>query len=113
MHLDNATVLITGARRGTGLAFTKAALAPRRGLCNDLHCESRGQKTQVTTLHMAFVDTDMTQAIDAPTSMPEAIVARALDALDAGADDVLADERMKQARLDLSAQPGVYCQARD
>ncbi len=91
-------------------AVTKSATW---SLSNGLRNELRGQKTQVLTLHMAFVDTDMTQGIASPKSTPEDIVARAFDALEAGADEVLADEMTKQVKLGLSMQPGVYLQARD
>jgi NAD(P)-dependent dehydrogenase (short-subunit alcohol dehydrogenase family) len=82
-------------------------------LSNGLRHELRGQKTQVLTLHMAFVDTDMAQGIPSPKSTPGDIVARAFDALEAGADEVLADELTQQVKLGLSAEPGVYLQARD
>jgi hypothetical protein len=62
---------------------------------------------------MGFVDTDMTQAIALPKSTPEAIVARALDALEAGAEEVLADEITQQVKRGLSAEPGVYLQPRE
>ncbi|MBQ0957802.1 SDR family oxidoreductase [Ideonella sp. 4Y11] len=91
-------------------AATKSAVW---SLSNGLRHELRGQKTQVLTLHMAFVDTGMTQGIDAPKSTPEQIVARALDALEAGAEEVLADELTQQVKLGLSAHPGVYLQARE
>jgi hypothetical protein len=55
----------------------------------------------------------MTQGIASPKSTPEQIVAKALDALEAGAEEVLADEMTQQVKLGLSAQPGVYLQARD
>ena len=93
-----------------GYAVSKSAVW---SLSNGLRNELRGQQTQVLTLHMAFVDTDMTEGIEAPKSTPEQIVARALDALEAGADEVLADEMTQQVKLGLSAQPGVYLQARD
>lgn len=93
-----------------GYALTKSATW---SLSNGLRNELRGQNTQVLTLHMAFVDTDMTQGITMPKSTPEQIVARAFDALEAGADEVLADEMTQQVKLGLSAQPGVYLQARD
>lgn len=93
-----------------GYAVTKSAAW---SLSNGLRHELRGQKTQVLTLHMAFVDTDMTQAIDAPKSTPEEIVTRALDALEADAEEVLADEWTRQVKLGLTAQPSVYLQARD
>ena len=93
-----------------GYAVAKSATW---SLSNGLRNELRGQKTQVLTLHMAFVDTDMTQGIPSPKSTPQDIVARAFDALEAGADEVLADETTQQVKLGLSAQPGVYLQARD
>ena len=80
-------------------------------LSNGLRRELRAQKTQVLTLHMAFVDTDMTQGIERPKSTPEEIVARAFDALEAGAEEVLADERTRLVKRGLSAEPGVYLQA--
>lgn len=38
---------------------------------------------------------------------------KAFDALEAGADEVLADEMTQQVRQSLSAQPGVYLQVRN
>jgi len=43
-----------------------------------------------------------------PKSSPELIVRRTLDALEAGAEEVLADERARQIKQGLSADPGVY-----
>jgi NAD(P)-dependent dehydrogenase (short-subunit alcohol dehydrogenase family) len=93
-----------------GYAVSKSAAW---SLSNGLRNELRGQKTQVLTLHMAFVDTDMAQGVPGPKSSPQDIVTRAFDALEAGADEVLADELTQQIKLGLSAQPGVYLQARD
>lgn len=95
-----------------GLAAYAVSKSALWSLSNGLRNELRGQNTQVLTLHMAFVDTDMTQGIASPKSTPEDIVARALDALEAGADEALADELTQQVKLGLSAQPGVYLQAR-
>jgi len=41
---------------------------------------------------MAFVDTDLARGIDAPKTSAYEIVKRALDALESGHDEVLADE---------------------
>jgi NAD(P)-dependent dehydrogenase (short-subunit alcohol dehydrogenase family) len=82
-------------------------------LSNGLRNELRTQNTQVMTLHMGFVDTGMTQGIDMPKSSPEQIVARALDALEAGAHEVLADEMTQQVQQALSAPASIYLQARD
>lgn len=49
---------------------------------------------------MAYVDTDLTRGFDVPKTSPEQIVQRALDGLEAGAEEVLADaltQRLKQA----------------
>ena len=81
-------------------------------LSNGLRNELRGQQTQVLTLHMGFVDTDMTQAIDMPKTSAHDIVARALDALEAGASEVLADDIAQQVQRGLSAPTAVYLEPR-
>jgi hypothetical protein len=43
-----------------------------------------------------------------PKESPEVIVQRAFDALEAGAEEVLADETTQQVKLGLTAQPPVY-----
>lgn len=78
------------------------------GLTNSLRHELRAQKTQVIGMHVAFVDTDMTTAIDMPKSSPDVVVRHVLDAVEAGAEEVLADERTRAVKQGLSAEPGVY-----
>jgi NAD(P)-dependent dehydrogenase (short-subunit alcohol dehydrogenase family) len=90
-------------------AVSKSALwSLSNGLRNDL----RAQGTQVMSLHMGFVDTDLTQGIEMPKASPEAIVKQALDALESGAQEVLADELTRQVKGGLSAEPAVYLGAR-
>lgn len=90
-------------------AVSKSALwSLSNGLRNDL----REQDTQVLTLHMGFVDTDLTQGIEMPKTKPETIVERALTALEAGAHEVLADEMTLQVKGGLSAEQAVYLAAR-
>ncbi len=90
-------------------AVSKSALwSLSNGLRNDL----RGQGTQVLTLHMGFVDTDLTKGLEMPKETPETIVERALQALEAGAHEVLADEITRQVKAGLSAEPAVYLAAR-
>lgn len=90
------------------LAVYGATKSAAWSLTNGLRHELRAQGTQVLGLHMGFVDTDLTRGIDSPKSTPEAIVRQAFDALQAGADEVLADEITRQVKQGLSAQPGVY-----
>lgn len=78
------------------------------GLTNALRHELRPQGTQVLALHMGFVDTDLTRDIDRPKLPPGLVVERAFDALEAGAEEVLADEATQQVKLGLNAQPPVY-----
>ena len=80
-------------------------------LTNGLRHELRGQGTQVTALHMGFVDTDLTRGIDAPKSTPEQIVRHAFDGLEAGAEEVLADEMTRQVKLSLSSAAPAYLAA--
>ncbi|PJM69302.1 SDR family oxidoreductase [Achromobacter ruhlandii] len=80
-------------------------------LTNGLRHELREQGTQVLGLHMGFVDTDLTRGLDAPKSTPESVVRQAFDALEAGAEEVLADDATRQVKQGLSAQPPVYLQA--
>ena len=86
-------------------AVSKAALW---SLSNALRNDLRPQGTQVLTLHMGFVDTDLAHGIDAPKATPQDIVARALDALEAGESEVLADERTREVKRNLSAEPAIY-----
>jgi NAD(P)-dependent dehydrogenase (short-subunit alcohol dehydrogenase family) len=89
-------------------AVSKSALwSLSNGLRNDL----RGQGTQVLTLHMGLVDTDLTQGIELPKSTPETIVELALQGLEAGALEVLADELTRQVKAGLSAEQAVYLAA--
>ena len=80
-------------------------------LTNGLRHELREQGTQVLGMHMGFVDTDLARGIDMPKSTPQDVVRRTLDALEAGAEEVLADELTRQVKQGLSAEPAVYLAA--
>lgn len=93
---------------GTYGATKSAAWA----LTNGLRHELRAQGTQVTALHMGFVDTDLAHGIEAPKSTPQAIARVAFDGLAAGQDEVLGDEMTRQVKLSLaSATPAYLAQA--
>ncbi|HSH91653.1 MAG TPA: SDR family oxidoreductase [Ramlibacter sp.] len=77
-------------------------------LTNGLRHELRAQGTQVLGMHVGFVDTDLTRGIEMPKSSPDVVVRSAFDALEAGADEVLADDITRQVKQGLSAEPGVY-----
>jgi hypothetical protein len=68
----------------------------------------RFSSPNLTQLHMSFVDTDLASAIDAPKSSPDEIVKRALDALESGFDEVLADEATRLTKQGLTAPRPSY-----
>lgn len=93
---------------GGELAAYSASKSAAWSLTNALRHELAAQKTQVLGLHMAYVDTDLTRGFDVPKSSAEDIVQRALDGLEAGADEVLADALTLQIRQGLAAPRPVY-----
>jgi NAD(P)-dependent dehydrogenase (short-subunit alcohol dehydrogenase family) len=93
---------------GGELAAYSASKSAAWSLTNALRHELAAQKTQVVGLHMAYVDTDLTHGFDVQKSSAEVIVQRALDGLEDGADEVLADELTQQIRQGLAAPRPVY-----
>ncbi len=93
---------------GGQLAAYAASKSAAWSLTNALRHELAAQRTQVLSLHMAFVDTDLARGIDGPKASPQEIVKRALDGLEAGFDEVLADERTKLVKQGLTAPTPSY-----
>jgi len=85
-------------------ASKAAAWAFSNGLRNEL----RGQGTQVLSLHVGYMDTDMVRHVAAPKSKPGDVVKAVLEGLEAGKSEVLADEVSRRIKQNLSAEPGVY-----
>jgi len=85
------------------LAAYAASKAAAWSLTNSLRYELAAQRTQVVALHMGFVDTDLAREIEAPKSSADEIVKHALDALESGFEEVLADEPARLAKQALSA----------
>jgi NAD(P)-dependent dehydrogenase (short-subunit alcohol dehydrogenase family) len=88
---------------GGQLAPYAASKSAAWSLTNALRHELAPQRTQVLALHMAFVDTDLVRTLDGPKTSPDEIVERALDGLEAGLDEVLADERTRLVKQALTA----------
>lgn len=93
---------------GGDLAAYSASKSAAWSLTNALRNELAAQKTQVLALHMGYVETDLTRGIDVPKASPEAIVRRALDGLESGIDEVLADELTLQVKRGLTAARPSY-----
>jgi NAD(P)-dependent dehydrogenase (short-subunit alcohol dehydrogenase family) len=65
------------------------------------------QRTLVTALHMGSVDTDMMASYDIEKLDPADVVRTALDGLEAGALEILADEASRTVKAALAADPSV------
>jgi NAD(P)-dependent dehydrogenase (short-subunit alcohol dehydrogenase family) len=83
---------------------SKAALW---ALTNGIRYELAGQGTQVTALAMASVDTGMTASIEVEKSDPDVIARAALDGLEAGSLEVLADGRTAGWKSRLGEDPAL------
>lgn len=108
--LINVLSIVSWVNSGV-LAAYAASKSAAWSLTNSLRHELAAQKTQVLALHMGFVDTDLVRTIDAPKTSPEDIVKRTLDGLEAGLDEVLADEWTKQTKQGLTAPQPSYLPA--
>ncbi len=93
---------------GGELAAYSASKSAAWSLTNALRSELAAQHTQVLALHMAYVDTDLTRGFDVPKSSPDEIVRRALDGLESGLEEVLADELTQQVKRGMTAQRPSY-----
>jgi NAD(P)-dependent dehydrogenase (short-subunit alcohol dehydrogenase family) len=85
-----------------GFSGYSAAKSAQWSLTSALRNELAAQGTQVTALHVGYMDTDMAGFVDAPKSDPAAIAALSLDALEAGAVEILADEGARQTQANLA-----------
>jgi len=79
-----------------------AAKSAEWSLTNALRLELAEQGTQVSALHVGFMDTDMVRHVDAPKSDPAVVARLALDELEAGNPEILADEVSRQLQGGLS-----------
>jgi len=61
--------------------------------------------TTVTGLHVGFIDTDMAAHIDAPKADPRDVASQALDGVEAGAAEVLADDVTRSVKAGLAGEP--------
>lgn len=86
-------------------ALSKAAAW---SLTNSLRAELAPQGTQVTAVHVGFMDTDMARAVTQPKIAPAEVARLALDAVAAGAREVLADAISQSVKQGLSSPDAPY-----
>ena len=75
-------------------------------LTDSTRLELAAQGTHVVAVHMGLVDTDMARGIQAPKIAPSALVTAALDAVESGAQEVVADEWADFVKSGLTLDPG-------
>jgi NAD(P)-dependent dehydrogenase (short-subunit alcohol dehydrogenase family) len=91
-----------------GAATYSVSKSAAWSLTNGLRGELHAQGTQVVGVHVGFMDTDMASGTPGPKAAPLDVARQTLAALEAGQDEVLADELSRGVKQGLSAQPGVY-----
>jgi NAD(P)-dependent dehydrogenase (short-subunit alcohol dehydrogenase family) len=79
-----------------------AAKSAEWSLTNALRQELAAQGTLVSALHVGYMDTDMVRHVTAPKSDPAIVAKIALDAIEAGDVEILADELSGQVRAGLA-----------
>lgn len=71
-------------------------------LTNSLRAELSAQGTQVLGVHVGFIDTEMVSEVGLPKTAPADVAATVIDALEAGAHEVLVDEVTAAVKAKLS-----------
>lgn len=85
-----------------------ASKAAAWALSNAMRQELQAQGTQVLSLHVAFMDTDMARDVPGPKSSPDEVVRQTLAALEAGQSELLVDDVTRSVHAGLTAQPPMY-----
>jgi NAD(P)-dependent dehydrogenase (short-subunit alcohol dehydrogenase family) len=99
-HILNVHSVLSWIGMAGSYSASKAALWSQT---NSLRLELKPRGIDVTGLHVGYVDTDMTANVDAPKSTPEHVAALALDGVESGAYEVLADEMSRKVKANLAA----------
>src|SRR4051812_36899461 len=79
-----------------------ASKAAAWSFSNSARIELGRQGTQVVGVHVGFVDTDLTAALDVDKVEPAVVAAAALDAVEAGEPEAVVDEVSRQVKAGLS-----------
>ncbi|ABK09962.1 MULTISPECIES: SDR family oxidoreductase [Burkholderia] len=85
-----------------------ASKAAAWALSNAMRQELSAQGTEVLSLHVAFMDTDMARGVPGPKASPDEVARMALAALEAGHSELLADEVTRSVHAGLTAVPPMY-----
>ncbi|MDQ0954435.1 NAD(P)-dependent dehydrogenase (short-subunit alcohol dehydrogenase family) [Streptomyces phaeochromogenes] len=103
-HILNVHSVLSWIGLAGSYSASKAAVWSQT---NSLRLDLKPRGIGVTGLHVGYVDTDMTAKIDAPKASPEDVASQALDGIESGAFEVLADALSRQVKSGLSADLSV------
>jgi NAD(P)-dependent dehydrogenase (short-subunit alcohol dehydrogenase family) len=90
------------------LTAYSAAKSAAWGFTNALRIELRESGTQVLAVHVGFMATDLTKGLEIEKSDPRQVAAHALEALEDGREEVLADEQSNVVKRSLSTEHAYY-----
>jgi short-subunit dehydrogenase len=69
---------------------------------NSARVQLKTQGTELVGVHVGFVDTDLIASFDVPKLAPREVAVAAFDGLEAGAPEVLVDERTREVKAGLA-----------
>ena len=96
-------VLSVGSWIGSPILSTySASKSAAWNFTNSARVELKLQDTHVVGVHVGFVDTDLTAALDVDKIAPAAVAAAALDAVQAGEPEAVVDDFSRQVKAGLS-----------
>jgi NAD(P)-dependent dehydrogenase (short-subunit alcohol dehydrogenase family) len=98
--LLNVHSVLSWFATGSGYEISKAAVW---SATNGLRVLLADQGTIVTGLHVGYMDTDMIRDLDVPKTDPALIARQAVDAIERGDYEVLADDVSREVKGNLSA----------
>lgn len=84
------------------LTTYSASKAAAWSFTNAARIELKGQGTQVVGVHVGYVDTDLTAALDVEKVAPATVAWAALDAVEAGEPEALVDDFSRMVKAGLS-----------
>jgi NAD(P)-dependent dehydrogenase (short-subunit alcohol dehydrogenase family) len=98
-HILNVHSALSWLALAESYSATKAALWSQT---NSLRVDLHPRGITVTGLHVGWVDTDLTADRDVPKADPRDVAAQALDGIEAGAYEVLADDASRHIKAALA-----------
>lgn len=104
VNILSALSWVNMSRHGTYSTSKAAAWS----LTNGTRAELAAQNTLVVGVHLGYMDTDMTNGIDAPKVKPEDVANAVVAGIEAGDEEVLADGTAQYVKAEMAAKRPIY-----